>query len=92
MRLWDLATGQLLHSFCEHAGPVGAVAICRDGRHGLSGSDDRTLRLWDLQERSCRAMVPLESAALAIALAPDGRTIVVGDRVGNVHHFEIRLG
>jgi hypothetical protein len=34
-------------------------------------------------------MVPLESSPVALAVAPDGRTVVVGDRVGNVHLFEI---
>jgi WD40 repeat protein len=89
VRFWDLTTGELLHSFTEHEGPVSAVAVCPDGRHGLSGSDDRTLRLWDLEERVCCGRAPLESAPMAIALAPDGRTVVVGDRVGNVHHFQI---
>jgi WD40 repeat protein len=91
LRLWDVSTGDLLHSFTGHAGPVISVAMCPDGRYGLSGSRDRTLRLWDLEERSCRAIAPLESAPQAITVAPDGRAIVVGDRVGNVHHFEIRL-
>jgi WD40 repeat protein len=70
---------------------VSAVAICSDSRHALSGSDDRTLRLWDLEQRACRAIVPLESSPLAIALAPDGQTVVVGDRVGNVYNFQIHL-
>ena len=91
LKLWNLATGQLLHSFTEHSGPVNAVTICPDGRHGLSGSDDHTLRLWDLENKVCRAVTPLESAPLAIGLAPDGRTVVVGDRLGNVHRFEIHV-
>ena len=38
---------------------MSAVAISRDGRHALSGSRDRTLKLWDLANRpasphSCR--------------------------------------
>ena len=57
----------------RHAGPVSTVAICPDGRHALSGSDDRTLRLWNIEHRVCRAIVPLESSPLAIALAPTAR-------------------
>jgi WD40 repeat protein len=89
--LWRMETGELLQSFTEHGGPVTALAICPDGRHAVSGSRDRTLRLWDLEERGCRAIVPLESAPLAVALASDGRTVVVGDRFGNVHCFQIHV-
>ncbi|MFI5456776.1 MAG: NB-ARC domain-containing protein [Isosphaerales bacterium] len=91
LRFWDLQTGQLLHSFTEPGGPVSAVVICPDARHALSGSDDRILRLWDIEDRVCRATVPMESSPLAIAVAPDGQTVVVGDRVGNVHHFQIHV-
>jgi WD40 repeat protein len=89
--LWRMATGELLHAFTEHGGPVTTVAICPDGRHALSGSRDRTLRLWDLEQRVCRAIVPLEGAPLAVALASDGRNVVVGDRVGNVHQFHVHF-
>ena len=68
-----------------------AVAICPDGRHALSGSGDRRSRLWDLEHRISRAKLTLDSTPLAIALAPDGQTVVVGDRVGNVYHFQIHL-
>jgi WD40 repeat protein len=89
LRLWDLSTGQLLHSFSEHAGQVCTVAMCPDRRHGLSGSYDHTLRLWDFAHRICRATITLDSSPRTIALAPDGKSVVVGDRVGNVHHFQI---
>ncbi len=89
LRLWDLVTGQLLHTFTGHTGPVSAVALTSDGRHAVSGARDRTLRLWDLEMRVCRAIVPLEGAPASVALGSDGQTIVVGDRIGNVHCFHI---
>jgi WD40 repeat protein len=92
LRLWDLATGELVHCFTGHSGIVSAVAIFPDGRHALSGSYDRTLKLWDLNDRVCLATLPLESSPLAIAVGSDGRSILLGDRVGNVHHFQIHLG
>ena len=91
LRIWDLSTGQLRLSFKEHAGPVSTIAICPDGRHALSGSDDRTLRLWDIEQRICRAKMTLDSSPLALALAPDGQSVVVGDRVGNVYRFQIHF-
>ncbi len=91
LALWDVATGRHLQAFTDHLGPVVVVAISPDGRRAISGSRDRTLRLWDLEERTCQAMIPLESSPEALAVALDGRTVVVGDRVGNVHLFEIHV-
>ena len=68
-----------------------AVAATMDGRYAVSGSEDRTLRLWDINEGVCRATLPLESPPLAIAVAPDARSVVVRDRVGNLHHFQIHF-
>jgi WD40 repeat protein len=89
LRLWDLRTGKLCVLLSGHDDGVTALAVITDGRHVLSASRDRTLRLWDLEMCVCRALVPLESAPQAIAVAADGRTVVVGDRVGNIHHFVI---
>jgi WD40 repeat protein len=91
LRLWDLQTSQPLRSCVVHQGSVLAVGVASDGRHALTGSEDGTLRLWDLAERTCCATAPLESAPLAMALAPHGRTVVVGDRVGNVHCFHVNI-
>jgi WD40 repeat protein len=91
LRLWDLATGQPLRTFAGHEGAVSAVAVTPDGRYALSASHDRTLRLWDIAEGACRVTALLESSPLAIALSPDGRTVVVGDQVGNVHHFHFHV-
>jgi len=92
LRLWDLSTGEMCLTLAGHNDEVTAVAVTPDGRHALSAAHDRTLRLWNLQERVCQAVAPLENAPMAIAVAPDGRTVVVGDRVGNIHHFQIHEG
>ncbi len=47
-RLWDAASGQLLHTLEGHTGPVYRVAFSPDGRTALTGSDDATARLWDV--------------------------------------------
>jgi WD40 repeat protein len=48
--LWDVRNGQKLHSFKGHKGGVWAVAASRDGRYALTGSADKTLRLWRLPD------------------------------------------
>jgi WD40 repeat protein len=90
LRLWDLATGRLRAPFAGHDAEVSEVAVAPDGRHALSVSSDRTLRLWDLEVRARRALIPLETSLWTVALTPGGRTAVVGDRAGNIHHYQIQ--
>jgi WD40 repeat protein len=89
LRLWDLQTGLPCLNFTGHHERVTAVAVTPDGNYALSGSEDRTLRLWSIEDSICRAMTPLANAPMAIAVAPDGRTVMVGDRIGNVHQFSL---
>jgi WD40 repeat protein len=49
VKLWDLETGALIHTFKGHANTITDVAVTPDGRHAVSGSYDRTVRLWDIE-------------------------------------------
>jgi hypothetical protein len=67
LRLWDLLTGDLCLTLAGHEDDVTAVAVAPDGRHVPSAPRDRTLRLRDLEGRAGLAILPLESALMAIA-------------------------
>ena len=45
---YDTATGDKLTDFIGHEGDVWALTISYDGRFLVSGSDDQTIRIWDL--------------------------------------------
>ncbi len=54
MVLWDLADraspGRLGGPLAGHSGPVRSVVFSPDGHTLATGSDDRTVTLWDLAE------------------------------------------
>ncbi len=47
IRVWDVATGQLVHQLEGHTGFVCKLAFTRDGRRLISAATDQTIRFWD---------------------------------------------
>ncbi len=79
-----------------HSNNVYALAFTPDGRRLVSGSRDRTLRIWDLASRTSIATLAGHSDEIfAVAVSPDGRRIVSGGRDAMIRvwdardHFEI---
>ncbi|MDJ0695382.1 NB-ARC domain-containing protein [Mastigocoleus sp. MO_188.B34] len=52
VKLWDLVTGECIHTFIEHREWVKRVVINSQGVLA-SCSLDQTIRLWDIQSKSC---------------------------------------
>ncbi|UCJ12398.1 MAG: hypothetical protein JWS08_00775 [Phormidium sp. PBR-2020] len=48
VRLWDVATGELLHSFDGHQAPVHSTEFNNQGTQVVSAAWDGTLKLWDV--------------------------------------------
>jgi len=48
LRVWDVGSGQSLRTLEGHTSSVYAVAYSPDGQTVVSGSSDRTLRVWPI--------------------------------------------
>jgi len=46
IRLWDVASGKLLHTYSGHTASITGLAFLPDGGHIVSASLDRTIRIW----------------------------------------------
>jgi APAF-1 helical domain/WD domain, G-beta repeat len=65
--------GPLRQILIGHRGPVYAAALLADGNRALSGSDDNTLRLWDLATgETLRTLEGHSGAVSAVAVLADG--------------------
>jgi WD40 repeat protein len=85
VRVWNISTGKQLRLLAGHTGYVIALEVTSDGQRVVSASLDATVRIWDLTSASCLAAFVGQSPILACKLAPDDRTIIVGERSGKVH-------
>ncbi len=72
-----------------HAGPVNAIAFSPDSAQIVSGSDDRSLRLWDVAGGDSRLIGAHSEAITSVAFDPAGAAVVSGGRDGRVHTWDL---
>ncbi|MDE5097706.1 MAG: hypothetical protein O4861_04905, partial [Trichodesmium sp. St16_bin4-tuft] len=48
INLWDAVTGELLETLNGHSSDVFSVVFSQDGRSLASGSNDKTIKIWQV--------------------------------------------
>jgi WD40 repeat protein len=93
VRLWDVATGQLRHTFTGHTGAVITVAISPNGKLVASAGLDHTVRLWDADSGAARHTLTGHKGEIrGLAFAPDGKTLVSAAWDGAVNLWDTGSG
>jgi serine/threonine protein kinase len=91
-RLGPLPEGEVC-CFAEHQGWVRNVAVTPDGRRALSGGDDATLRLWDLETgRALQSFAGHTGAVMGVAIGANGRVALSGGWDGTVRLWDLHTG
>jgi WD40 repeat protein len=76
-----------------HGGHVYAVCVSPEGRYAVSGSQDRTVRLWDLRAGKCVAVLEGHGGHVyAVCVSPEGRYAVSGSQDRTVRLWDLRAG
>ena len=87
--LFDLQTGRAVETFSKHGAGVSALRNCRRGVFA-SGSEDTTVRLWDIRQRSEAQTLKGHSAGVScLDLSPDDQWLASGGLDGSVRLWDL---
>ena len=102
VRLWDVNTGELIRTLTGHKDAVHAVAFSPDGHLGFSGggnsavefgSDDFSLRIWDLTTGQCQHTLTGHNARIrALSVNPEGSIVVSASDDQTLKLWDLRTG
>ncbi len=68
-------------AFSGHTGTVNCATLSHDGKYAVSGSDDRSVRLWEVPSGKILASFEgVGGEVYAVAFSPDGKFIASGGR------------
>ena len=103
LKLWDLATGQCLHTLEGHSANVVfdfldvfdgvPVVALPDGKHAISGSPDYSLKLWDFEAGQClRTFRGHNKWVTAVEVLSDGKRAISASRDKTVKLWDLETG
>ena len=92
VRLFSFETGEKLIEFQGHDDPVRSMAVSPDGIHLLTGSEDRTAILWNIDSAKPVWTAKLGGWVTAVTFTPDGKFVVTGTDDRGIHLLDAQTG
>jgi len=76
-----------------HGSNVYGVAFSPDGKQLVSVSADKTVRLWDIEQKKALKTIATQGGAVySVAFSPDGKQLVTGSADKTVRLFDLASG
>lgn len=89
----DIANGAVLRSLTGHSGAVRSISVARDGQSIASGSDDRTVRVWNtFMWTLIRALSGHTNGVQSVVLGQSGIHLLSASRDRSVRVWDLRTG
>ena len=82
---------RLIRTLIGHTGKVTAIAVTPDGKQLVSGSNDNSLKIWDLETGKEKfSFIGHSDEITAVAITPDGNQIISSSRDGTVKVWSLK--
>ncbi len=93
VRVWDIATGELVYTLTGHGGDVTSADFSPDGRHLVTGAVDFTAIVWDLATGQQARRLTGHSGVVNVAVfTPNGQRVLTGSNDGTVIVWDWQTG
>ena len=93
-RVWNVKTSRMVHHLVGHMHKITCMRICPDKRNIITGSADRSIRVWDITRSTYRQSTTFRhsSTTNCMEISSDGNTIATGHMDGSLRFWDIRSG
>ena len=94
--IWNIECGiSSIYQLSHHSNWITSLKISPDGRKLVSGGDDNTICIWDLESGSREPIHVLEEHKMAVTsltITPDGKRIISGSNDHTIRVWDINSG
>ncbi len=93
VRLWDVASGQVVRELHGHSEGVRSVAFSHDGLKLATGSYDDTIRVWSLKSGTSLLELRENSGDVrSVGFSPDGTILASGSADKTIRLWDLKSG
>jgi WD40 repeat protein len=84
--------GNTLQEFNQHRGTVTDISVAKNRSYMASSSEDKTVRLWDLEKKKHITNIVLKDKAYGVAINKSGHLLVALEGHNKIKLFQIKSG
>ena len=89
-RLWDRRKGSMIHRLDGHSQAATACAFLRHGQFAVTGSKDRSIRVWDTVSGHCSSVTPSGMITSMVAAPEESEAdLYVSTFDGGMHVYQV---
>ncbi|KAG6874764.1 hypothetical protein C0992_006648, partial [Termitomyces sp. T32_za158] len=98
-QIWDIAAKRIRTVFSGHTQEVYSLDFSLDGRFIISGSGDKTARIWDMHDKSSKVLtindtdsVNKDAGVTSVAISPNGQLVAAGSLDEIIRIWDVATG